>query len=521
MRKLCWAGAGALLLVALPLPSDAIAEALARRFRTVADHPETYRWGLRSIRLALAVNALLLAALPWMLRRCRTDEREPASRPERWAAAALYAISFASILPVLNSSFQQDEYVSLLEYTRHGPLVILTRHQGDAHPFYNLLAWPFVKAFGLREAALRMPALLLAPLAPAFLFLILRRWHGLWTALAGAVPLAVSVALISWGSQGRAYGPLISMVLILAWAHPLVLRGPTWGLFAYGLFAAAAVHLHLVAGFTVFALSIAAFLRPENRRGAAAARNVCSFLLATAFATLLLSPLLPQIAFESRRMTEAPPAEAFTIHGRAAELFVGNAPAAWAIPFAFAFLFAFYRRREIGPTVLAAAVSFAILAAWMTVAGRESPSRYYVTVAALLWIPIGHGVAAVFRCRPGGIITLLALLVSSAAVDARFYRLGRLDSRRAAAELRARAKPEETIGLFSLARPVQAYASPPPPVLKEPEILARPPDWLVIADIDLLLHPRLAGLLERSYRLEFTLPASEAVFFGYRLTSSR
>lgn len=512
-----WIPGAAIVLIGIVLPVQSILD-WGSRFSTVAGFRADYEKGLQVVRIALVLNGLLVAALPWLLARMRYAEPAPDARPELWPMAALYVLAAALIAPGMTSSFQQDEWRCLTEYVRHGPFIILTRSvEADNHTLYSLLAWPFVRIFGMSEIAARIPALLLTALAPALLFAILRRSYSLPISMLGALPLAASVFLIFYGHEGRGYGPQISAFLALWWLRPRMLNGTIRDWWIYVIAGAACVGLQLFGAIGVLAIALASI-----RRGVPLVRNAAALVVTGALSLLLYAPVLPQYFATSDLLTSGPRFNE-PLSVLLSDPFVGHVRAWWALPFAGA-LYLSLRSPESRAPLLAAGIATALLAGLLEMSGAAQSTRYYTATLALLWIPIAIGIATTFTaCRPGGLITALAILAASAVADVAYYRLGKQDFRRAARELEARMKPGETLISFFDGRPMTAYLSKPPRVVNdEPDVVMRErPDWFVIVSGNLERHPKLRAWVEQNYRLEFALPSTATEVRGYRLISSR
>jgi hypothetical protein len=516
-----FAVAGGLVLLGLAavLPAHALVGALSSRFNTVAAFPQDFVAGLQTLRVALAVNGLLALAAPWLLARCALSPGTPAPLPRRtWAAAAtLYAVSLALSIPFLGESFQDDEWRCLEQYVRHGPLVILTRStEGDNHPLYSLLAWPFVALFGMGEIPVRAPSFLLSPLAAPGLFLILLRDHRPRDAWLGALPLAAAPFLLQYAAEGRAYGPLVPAILILALLHRPMLEGRRAAWFAYVSAGVAVVFLHLYGAAAVMALGTAPLIRRSGRDGALPFRSLAATAAIGTLSFLLYAPVLPQVFIYTATIDRP-----FAAAGEAPWSLVGNlfVPATapfLALPFLGALAgFASTRRgpRDLGAAFL---VCTALLALLVPASRSLLSHRFFTPAFALAWVPIGAGLAATLGRPIRGGALCAAVLLATGVSGWSTMRLGRRDYRAAAREVRNRMGPGESLAVRFDGRPMTPYFPPGLVVADDREIESRRPDWHVAVDSNLDVSPRFKAWLEGEYTEAFRLPSIRGALVGYR-----
>jgi hypothetical protein len=511
----CWAGAALLAAVALFLPVHAIVEGLARHFRTVHDFQRDFIVGLQILRAACAVNAALLAFLPLLLAGVRFTPSPPGSWTPRdlRPAGALYGIALLLALPGLRESFQVDEWRCLLEYIRHGPLVIVTRSIGDNHHLYSLLAWPFVKLFGPGEASVRLPAILLGPLGPTLLYALLRRDHAPGKAFLAALPLAASPFLAASSHEGRAYAVLFPAILGLCLLQRNALAGSlrAWiGFIALGI---AAVYLHLFASMAIVGVAAAAFLRPEGRTRDGRARNLAAFLLIAGVSLLLYAPVIAKFFEYSERVHAGG-----RYRGELSAIsdgFVLPLSPFWAIPFALTFIGGAFSSKRPTPELVACLVAATLQIVVAEVSAADRAARLYAPALILAW-PV---IAAALVRLPRGMWLAAGLTVLTLAADVSYLRHGRRKYREAAEELDRRRKPGESLALFFDCRPMNAYLKESADVIPAGVLATSPPDWFMIVDENQTRAPEAATILDRDYEAAFRVPSARGAVLGYRRKS--
>jgi len=512
VRQGCWAGAALLAAIALFLPVHPIVEGLGRHFRTVHDFQRDFVVGLQILRAACALNGAILAVLPFLLSGVRftpSPTRSWTTRDLR-PAAALYGIALLLALPGLRESFQVDEWRCLLEYIRHGPLVIVTRSIGDNHHLYSLLAWPFVKLFGPAEWALRLPAIVLGPLGPALLYALLRRDHNPGKAFLAALPLAASPFLVACSHEGRAYAVLFPALLGLCLLQRNALTGSlrAWiGFIALGI---AAVYLHLFASMAVAGLAAAAFLRPEGRTRDGRVRNIAAFLLIAGVSLLLYAPVLAKF-FEYSEVIHALSRDRGTL-SVITEGFVLPLSPFWAIPFALTFVAGAVSLRRPTPEAAACLAAATLQIAVAELSASDQAARLYAPALVLAWPVIG---AALVRL-PRGTLLVAGLMLLTLAADVSYFRQGRRKYREAVAELGRLRRPGESLALFFDCRPMNAYLKEPAEVIPAGVLASQPPDWFMIVDENQIRAPQASAILDRDYEAAFRLPSARGTVLGYR-----
>lgn len=503
---------------ALFLPWDRLLEFLASRFNTVRAARPDFEKGFLIFRGALLLNAAFLAALPHLLRRLALAPGGPTfvPRDDRVPALLLGLAALTASAPGLGLSFQDDEWRAFEVYVRHGPFVILTRNlEGDNHLLYSLLAWPFAAAFGFTEFAARAPAFLLGALAPPLLYLHLRRRRPRPAAFLAALPLAAFPFLVGYSAEGRAYAPLFSTFLLLALLQRPALEGSRRAWTAYVAAATAAPALQAFGAVGVVALAAGAFADPAFRGPAPRARNLAALAVAGSLSILLHSFHVPALMTASSASRPwGPVLPAFE------ELFPGLAAAPLTpvllVPFAAAAAWGAVRGAP-GPAMTAATLSAFVLQ-WIVgqLAGPGQGIRFFTPALAFAAVLVGEGLAAALARPALGGALAGAILAVSLAADVDALRTGKRDYRTAAADLRARRRPGETLGLLFDGRPLAHYLRESVPILATHEVAARRPDWFVAVDVNIPADSALRRWLDAECELVARHPSFRGTILAYR-----
>jgi hypothetical protein len=516
--RACRTAAAALGATAIFLPVHAIVELLARHIHTVRSFPSDFVTGFQLFRLACALNALLVALLPRLLARAEFADRpsSPLTSRDRGAAAALYVLALLLAIPGLRESFQIDEWRTLEQYIRHGPLIILTRSIGDNHVLYSLLAWPFVKILGMTEVALRLPSLLLGPLAPALLYALLRRGHAPARAFIASLPLAVSPFLLAFSQEGRAYAALFPALLGMLLLQPEALAGSVRAWLGFIALGVAAVYLHLYASLAVAAIAGAAFLRPEAGTPGGRARNMTGVLLIASISLLLYSPILAKyFAYSTGVQARALPRGPFTLP--LAEGFVLPLSGIWAIPFAVVFVMGARRSGRLSPDAVAFLATVLLQLAVIELSFSDRSTRLYTPAIVLAWPVIAEGLLRFPRSLYGALV----LGAISLGADANYLRRGRFDYREAAHQIEQRRRPEDSVAVLFDSRPINVYLNQPVDVLSAKEFCARRPTWFTLIEGNRIPMPEVGELADRDYQEVFRLSCARGDLVGYRRKDAR
>src|SRR5207245_7225141 len=140
-----WIGA-ALAAMALFLPWVTILDWGASRFNTIRNFRADYERGIGWLRGALAANAALAFAWPWLLRFLWPPLQPPAPRPQDRTdlrlMAGIFALALVLRLIGVTRSLQHDEWYIAFNYVPHRPLIIATRYPAFTnHIPHTLIAW--------------------------------------------------------------------------------------------------------------------------------------------------------------------------------------------------------------------------------------------------------------------------------------------------------------------------------------------------------------------------------------------
>jgi hypothetical protein len=513
----CLAGAAVLLLAAAFLPVDALVDVLGRHFNTARGFRSDFIRGLHSLRMACAVLALVLGVLPLLLARITFSPPGALGIPreDRFQILALYGIAMLLAAPGMTESFQDDEWRTLEQYVRHGPLVITTRSDADNHVLYSLLAWPGVRLAGMTEPAIRLPAFLLGPLAPALLYLLLRREHGRRASFLSALPMAATPLLTIYSHEGRAYGPLFSAILGLRLLLPAALTGSRRAWLGYVALGIATVYLHIYASAAVAGLAAGALLLPAGRTPEGRARLASSFLLIAGISLFLYAPLLPKMLDYSERMRALG-----YFHGDiprlAGEAFVYTLPAWASIPFLLVLGAGLVSGRRPTSDGLAFIGTAALLAVLTSMPGSEYNARLFVPAVALGWLCLSDHLARRVGRGASGIALVGLIVALTATAEANCLRLGRRNYREASRRMEQLRRPGESYAALFDCRPMTAYLREPPQILTPEATIEAAPVWFSAVDDNIRFVPELEAWLARGYRVEFRLPSSRGELRVYR-----
>lgn len=515
---LCPSLAVALAAGTILFPWNGLLDLLASRFNTVRAARGDLETGFRILRVALLLNAALLAGLPGILRRLALTPESPPllARDDRAPAALLALAALAASAPFLSLSFQDDEWRTFEVYVRHGPFVILTRNpEGDNHLLYSLLAWPFAAALGFTELAARAPAFFLGALAPPLLYLHLRRRHPRPVAFLAALPLAGFPFLVGYSAEGRGYAPLFSTFLLLALLQRAALEGSRKAWVGYVAAATAAPAFQAFGAVGVLALAAGAFAEAAFRAPAPRARNLVALAVAGTLNLLFycfqFGPLWGATS-NFRPPGPAGPALEELFPGLTASRFTP----ALLLPFAFAAATGILRRTTGRALPAATLAAFALQWTAGQIVGPGQGIRFFTPALALFALLAAEGLAALLA-RPfiGGTFlgTLLAVSLWT-NVDA--LRTGKRDYRAAAADLGARRAAGETLALLFDGRPLAHYLGEAVPILRPDEVAARRPDWFVAVNVNIPPNSALRRWLDTECELVFRHPSFRGTILGYR-----
>ncbi len=187
-------------------------------------------------------------------------------------AAALVLVDLGS------RSIWLDESASVTIASQHGAALVaaMARDGGNMLAYYALLH-VLVGAFGRGVLVLRAPSALAATLAVLAVSVLARRLYDRRVAFVSGVLSAVSLPLVFWGQDARAYAPLVALVAASFLAFvALVERAPgspssrvTWT--AYVVVTNLALYMSVIAALAIAAQVVVLATRRERARTVLAA----------------------------------------------------------------------------------------------------------------------------------------------------------------------------------------------------------------------------------------------------------
>jgi len=213
---------------------------------------------------------------------------EDSARSTLLALAALTVVAALLRFPTLGEqSYWFDESVTVhLLRMDLGSMLRQIPESESTPPLYYLIAWLWVKVFGLGEFGLRSLSALIGTATVPLAFLAARELCSRRVGLAVAALASVSPILIWYSQEARAYALLTALSALSLWAFARLLREPSGRAAAvWALASAFALASHYFAAFLVFPEAIWLAAAPLSRRTAAPA------LGAVTLAALALLPL--------------------------------------------------------------------------------------------------------------------------------------------------------------------------------------------------------------------------------------
>jgi hypothetical protein len=459
------------LAVILP-PATLVARGVPDAYRQYADGFIRGFWLLKGF---LAAGGLIAILMPGAL--TRLFEREsvahgvppPALARSEWLFLAALTVT-AALLRAFGAarSLTFDEGFLVRALITQNPIRILFHPSGSAHVLHSLLANGAVRLCGVSEWSVRLPALAMGVLAPAALYLALRRRLARPAAALTALMLAFS-PLHVWFSQEAKGNTAIVLLAVVAWWALFRLaerwRGTDAVLCTAALAGAGLAHL---SGILYVAAQAVVFLLPLGFRGersadAALRRRVLGLHgVALGWILVVYAPVLPFVLGKSRSITRVEGAATFGPLLRDLVLqFSGlDAPAGLAIApaiLAVCGLACFWtRHRELAgllgiPLLLGLAVTVALrlfsypryhmfcLPGWLALAAGGAWSLWQTTGR---WMAGGQDEGLARRCaaRPGAAAAagLLALTAAADGLGLReYYRFPKSTCKAVAAAERA------------------------------------------------------------------------------------
>lgn len=184
-------------------------------------HFDDYVKGLTCFRILVAFGALVgLAAPGWLLSAFQNDPpwRGPAERSRQrstdWVfVGILTAAALLLRLIHLRPSFTYDEVFLVKSLILQNPIRTLVHPSGSSHALHTLLSNLSVRIFGMSEWSARLPALLFGVVAPAMMFVFLKRQVSRRIGIIAAVLLLITPIHVWFSQEAKGNVPQITMVL--------------------------------------------------------------------------------------------------------------------------------------------------------------------------------------------------------------------------------------------------------------------------------------------------------------------
>jgi mannosyltransferase len=215
-----------------------------------------------------------------------SEQRLRLSRNDAVSLAVLLTIGATLRFATLGlQSFWFDEAVTTT-LLRMDPLRMLRviAQTESTPPLYYLVAWPWARAFGTGEVALRSLSAFAGAAVVAPVYLSARRLGGSSAALFAGALTAVNPLLIWYSQEARAYALLVLFAALsfFFFVHAYTRPTRTW-LAGWALTSALALATHYFAGFLVLTEAVVLLTRHRGR--------VAVAMLGPAFAAAALAPL--------------------------------------------------------------------------------------------------------------------------------------------------------------------------------------------------------------------------------------
>lgn len=317
----------------------------------------------------------------------------PSQRSSRIEAAIIAGIlAIALILRVINLDAQlwYDEVLTLIQSVRLPPAELFVSYGSlNNHVLYTWLAKAAVALFGEHPWSLRLPAVIFGVASIAAVWALFRESSGKWMAALIALLLALSYHHVWFSQNARGYtGLLLFTTLAGLSLHRGITTGRRTYWFAYALFFATSMLIHLSAAFLLFAHGVAAIARATQiarRKSAAESARwllggpVIGFGAGAVIVAAALVPTAPEM-IESFGAVAGPPA--------AATLSVAE----WKNPFWTAA--EIVRSLGLLGVALPVAVIFACIGSWRI--ARATP---WIALPYLIHIPVTIGILLALSMR--------------------------------------------------------------------------------------------------------------------------
>jgi hypothetical protein len=362
----------------------------------------------------LGLHTIVRAVLP---RACDTSgvvsERQPILRREIAALAAALVLAGLADVHGLRRGFSYDELFCASHFIAGQPLAVAATRTVtfNNHYGFSLVSAAASRGLGTSEAAIRLPAVLLALWAIAVSWAFTRKVWGRTAAAAAALLLAVLPGFVDWSHSARGYSGLtLAAVASILFFTIAVRTGSRRAAAWHGISLAAGLYFHLYAVW-IAAIQYALFLFL-----AASARIRCngqwrlhplwwSFGAAGLGAFLLYLPMLPDLvvlmAAQQRTISVAQDFPQYLV----AE-YLGQTPLVAVIVFGILIAIGIWRAlQSLEGTLVVATMLVPALAVWLLVRPANLHPRFVAFALPLIACLAGAGVA----CRSSGGVHLRQL----------------------------------------------------------------------------------------------------------------
>ncbi len=181
----------------------------------------------------------------------------------------LFVVFLAAILRFYNFwdlPFMHDEFSAILRanYDSFSDLIEIGVKQNDSHPAgVQVFIYYWIKLFGLSEASLKFPFILMGTLSVYVIYLIGKQWFGKNTAILSALVLSVLQFGIFYSQLARPYSPGLLFVLLSTFFWTKLVfdkQSKVITIIAYVLFASLASYVHAFSLFFVLVQGISGIL---------------------------------------------------------------------------------------------------------------------------------------------------------------------------------------------------------------------------------------------------------------------
>jgi len=171
-----------------------------------------------------------------------------------------------------NLPFMHDEFSAILRtyYDNISQLIEIGVKQNDSHPAgVQVFIYFWIKLFGLNEASLKFPFVIMGTASVYVIYLIGKRWFGKSSALLSALIMAIIQFGIFYSQLARPYSPGLLFVLLSTyfWTKLVFDKEPKLSsIVAYVLISSIASYLHAFSLFFVFIQGISGIIFLRGKR---------------------------------------------------------------------------------------------------------------------------------------------------------------------------------------------------------------------------------------------------------------